>query len=335
MHTELSACCGPAACNRAVEAAPLTPAGDVAAMPLPRLPEHGCFRREVGRTNVSGAADKSPGGGSGGRLRSVIPDECQAWVGFGRGQGALPLPLLASEAPVMSSAVVLWDFDQTLAFRPGRWSGLLVEILDEHLPGHNVTLDALRQELQHGFPWHTPEEPHHHLNEPEAWWSSTRTLLCAAVHRAGVAIEDAEPVAVAAATRYRDPTIGWTLFGDTVEALATVRACRWRNAVFSNHIPELSALISGLGLGAYIDATFSSALTGYEKPHPEAYKHAIRSLGHPKTVWMIGDSVRADVHGAEAVGIPAVLVHSDDPDVTRSAPDLLAAVKIVLSGQTS
>ncbi len=234
----------------------------------------------------------------------------------------------------MSSPVVLWDFDETLAFRPGRWSGLLMEILDELAPGHGVTLDAVRRGLKHGFPWHTPEESHHHLNEPEAWWISTRALLSGAVHQAGLAVEEAEQIAVAAANRYRDPTVGWSLFPDTVEALATVQAVKWRNAVLSNHIPELADLVSGLGLGDYIDSTFSSALTGYEKPHPEAYQHAIRSLGHPTTVWMIGDSVRADVNGAEAVGIPAVLVHSEDPDVTRSTPHLLGAVEIVLSERT-
>lgn len=54
--------------------------------------------------------------------------------------------------------VVLWDFDGTLAYRPDLWSGCLLELLDEELPDHQVTLDDLRPHLRDGFPWH-----HHKL----------------------------------------------------------------------------------------------------------------------------------------------------------------------------
>jgi hypothetical protein len=37
--------------------------------------------------------------------------------------------------------VVPWDFDGTLAHRPGMWSGCLLETLDEHQPGHRFDRD--------------------------------------------------------------------------------------------------------------------------------------------------------------------------------------------------
>src|SRR6201995_4789669 len=41
----------------------------------------------------------------------------------------------------MSSGVVMWDFDGTLATRPGLWSTCLLEVLDEHAPGHAASRD--------------------------------------------------------------------------------------------------------------------------------------------------------------------------------------------------
>ncbi|MFN2389985.1 MAG: HAD hydrolase-like protein [Actinomycetota bacterium] len=39
-------------------------------------------------------------------------------------------------------------------------------------------------------------------------------------------------------------------------------------------------------------------------------------------MWMVGDNVTADVRGAEAVGIPAILVRTEDGSVARRAQDL-------------
>ncbi len=80
--------------------------------------------------------------------------------------------------------------------------------------------------------------------------------------------------------------------------------------MLSNHVPELAELIEGLGLGELVGEVFTSAAIGYEKPHPEIFRHALRVCGSPGRVWMVGDNPVADVEGAEAVGVPAVLVRA-------------------------
>ena len=50
------------------------------------------------------------------------------------------------------------------------------------------------------------------------------------------------------------------MFGDT----------GWRQAIVSNHCPELETLVDGLGIGAFFDKVYSSTCTGYEKPHPRS-----------------------------------------------------------------
>jgi len=217
--------------------------------------------------------------------------------------------------------VVLWDFDETLAHRPGRWSTCLVDALDEELPGHGVTVDDIRPLLRDGFPWHRHDVPHPELCEPDAWWACVGTLIEHAY--AGVGVEADRCAALARRVRviYADAGLAWQLFADTIPALNALTAAGWRHAMLSNHVPELPALVEGLGLGPHFDVVLTSAATGYEKPHPEAFANALRACGCPDNAVMVGDNPHADIAGAEAAGIPAILVRSD------GAPGLAAVVE--------
>lgn len=57
----------------------------------------------------------------------------------------------------MAKRAILWDFDGTLAYREGLWSGCLAEVLQEREPDAGVTRDRVRPLLRDGFPWHLPE----------------------------------------------------------------------------------------------------------------------------------------------------------------------------------
>src|ERR1039458_4924277 len=102
--------------------------------------------------------------------------------------------------------VVLWDFDVTLAHRPGMWSGCLLETLDEHLPGHTVDRDRLRPFLRDGFPWHQPAIEHPELCAPGAWWGRVQALLATAYVGVGLDAERSPvgwPGSLASATSMR------------------------------------------------------------------------------------------------------------------------------------
>lgn len=59
---------------------------------------------------------------------------------------------------------IIWDFDGTLAYRPDRWSGAMMQVLDEHLPGHDIEICQIKPYLEDTFPWHAPDQPHPHLS---------------------------------------------------------------------------------------------------------------------------------------------------------------------------
>jgi putative hydrolase of the HAD superfamily len=228
-----------------------------------------------------------------------------------------------------AARVILWDFDGTLAHRPGMWRGCLLEVLDEHEAGHSVQAEQLRPFLRDGFPWHRPDVPHPELCEPEAWWRPIETLLATAYEGVGVGHERAQELARHARARYIDATFGWRLYDDTLAVLERLRSHGWRHAILSNHVPELPDLVAGLGLSPLIDRVFSSATTGYEKPSPEAFEHALNRCGHPREVWMVGDNPVADLAGATSVGIPAILVRANDVNGRDAVADLHEAAEII------
>jgi putative hydrolase of the HAD superfamily len=227
---------------------------------------------------------------------------------------------------------IIWDFDGTLAHRPGMWRGCLIEVLDEHEPGHGIDGDDVRPYLRDGFPWHQPHVAHPELGEPEAWWGAVEPVMARAYERVGLAPARAGELASRVRERYVDPTRGWTLFDDTIPVLERLEEAGWRHLILSNHVPELPALVEGLGLGRLIESVVCSAAIGYEKPHRAAFEVALERCGRPERVWMVGDNPVADVGGAQTVGIDAILVRTPDPGVTRRAADLWGVLAMIVGG---
>lgn len=227
--------------------------------------------------------------------------------------------------------LLLWDFDGTLAYRDGMWAACLAETLEASEPGRGVIADDLRPLLRDGFPWHSHEVPHPELSTAEAWWESVEAVLARAYEGVGLAAGRARELASEAHLRYVDCGVGWSLFDDTLAVLDELREDSWSHAILSNHVPELRRLVEGLGLAELMGAVLSSAETGYEKPHPQAFALALERFGNPEQVWMIGDNPVADVAGAEAVGIPAILARTEAATANRHAATLHDVRQIILS----
>jgi putative hydrolase of the HAD superfamily len=168
----------------------------------------------------------------------------------------------------------------------------------------------------------TPEREHHHLSDPDAWWSSLFPIFAAAIEAvAGVDPRSASEIAIKVRAEYLDPK-NWAMFPDTEPTLVALTARGWRHIILSNHVPELPQLINSLGLGHHFESVITSATLGYEKPHPLAFKAAIDAIPSGTRIIMIGDSFKADYGGARAVGLDAILVRGSHPDCDTAFPDL-------------
>jgi putative hydrolase of the HAD superfamily len=169
--------------------------------------------------------------------------------------------------------------------------------------------------------------PHPELSDPEAWWAEVERLFIRAGVAVGLSEAEARPLARQAREVVVDPS-SYFPFEDVRPALEALRGRGWRHVILSNHVPELPDIVSGLGLADLFDAVVTSALIGYEKPHPEAFRIGLDVAGRPDMLWMVGDNIVADVAGAEAVGIPAILLRVDG-EASRRAEDCWGVAAIV------
>ena len=83
---------------------------------------------------------------------------------------------------------------------------------------------------------------------------------------------------------------GELFLDDSRLALTQLRELGWRHVVLSNHVPEFEEIVICLGLDDLLDTVITSATTGFEKPHPEAFAAGRRAAGDASTVWMVGDN---------------------------------------------
>jgi putative hydrolase of the HAD superfamily len=231
--------------------------------------------------------------------------------------------------------LLIWDFDGTLGYREGgAWTASLFEVLQREAAESGVTYEQLRVQMQSGFPWLEPEEPHLHLSTAELWWAALEETFARAYREVGFEAVQAQTLAGKVRPTYLNPA-RWRRFDDVVPVLDALTADGWTHFVLSNHVPELTDILRAVGLTAHFARVFNSADLGYEKPHPRIFELALDEMHVGEigrwagSVWMVGDSYRADVRGAEAAGIPAILVRRHHPDALRFA-ESLAEVPAIL-----
>lgn len=222
---------------------------------------------------------------------------------------------------------LIWDFDGTLGTRPGGWSGMLAKMLCEI--GIQVTADDVRPYVKGGFTWAQPEIPHPELDTPDKWWDTLDALFVKAF-AAFVDSSLAEELAHQVRKVYPQ-TDAFHLYEDTLPTLDTLSEQGWTHIILTNHVPEFDAIAAALGVDRCVRAIFNSAEIGYEKPHPQAYRQVLASIPDAESIWMLGDNLLADVQGAEALGIPAILVRNSRASAPRfcatlqEIPDYLAS----------
>jgi len=158
------------------------------------------------------------------------------------------------------------------------------------------------------------------LNErDEAWAQAHRThsevpaqeSLLRALHAID-APASAEALAEAAIKIYFNPEeIAWQPYPDTAETLKALQGQGYRLGLYSNATddPLIQRLVNQSGIRPWLSPTFSSAGWGWRKPRPELFRLIAQRWGlAPQEVVMVGDTLDADILGAQNAGMPGILV---------------------------
>lgn len=223
---------------------------------------------------------------------------------------------------------LVWDFDGTLGYRVGGWSVALQEVMQQGSPECSSSVEELRAHLQTGFPWQTPDQACLANRAAEEWWNALDCIFERAFVAVGVNASQAQCLAKEVRHAYTNP-VHWRLFDDSLSVLDELQSQGWTHFILSNHVPELRLSTKHLELESRITKIFNSVENGYEKPHPQAFQNVLNVVGTAATVWMIGDSMTADITGAENVGISAILVRKRHEEAKYSCEELSQVAAII------
>lgn len=231
---------------------------------------------------------------------------------------------------------VFLDFDGTLAH-------MVPPHLDRYVEaaaaaGVTVTVTQLRGALDAGWAaWQTPlGVAHPEASTSAGAFDAVRRALHVARYRAAGSTGDLEEAARLLTDIERDPT-AYTLYDDTLPALTAVRRAGLRSVIVSNHIWELPALCSALGLDPLIDAVITSARVGYRKPHPAIFEAALACAPgvDPARVLFVGDSLAPDVEGPRAAGMHALLLDRRHPGSSAQRAGVIHSLAELPLGATA
>lgn len=219
-------------------------------------------------------------------------------------------------------SILIWDFDGTLGYREGMWSGALADLARRFRPELGLGPEDFRPHLQSGFPWHDWERVRK-PQSPDEWWSAMSEVIRRALGNVeGLLERDRDLIASGIRGEYLREK-AWKLYPDVLPFFDTSYAASKRHVILSNHVPELEEILRALEIRDYFEEVFNSSLSGIEKPHAEAYGQVLRAYPDAGSFLMIGDSYRADIEGAAAEGIPGVLVRGLNSRASRCCGSLL------------
>jgi putative hydrolase of the HAD superfamily len=180
---------------------------------------------------------------------------------------------------------------------------------------HGLQLDAelLQQNFKRYFPQQPPLafpvglSPAELDRRERAWW---RKLVA---HVFGeLRDEPAFEQFFAEVYDYFTQAEAWQVFDDVVPTLQGLRARGVRLAIISNFDSRLEKIVAATGLAEYFDAVYFSTGCGAAKPDARIFEFALRQQNiAAHEAWHIGDALREDVEGAQAVGIKAWLIDRD------------------------
>src|SRR5262245_52701055 len=126
-------------------------------------------------------------------------------------------------APV-SPKFLLWDFDGTLAHRPGQWTDTVLFILRRAGYAQDLDREFVRPFVNAGLPCHEPKRVRAPNQAADDWWQDLQPVFVRAFAQlAGVDTARAAELASKVRTTYLDPS-AWVVFDDVTATLETLSA---------------------------------------------------------------------------------------------------------------
>ncbi len=206
--------------------------------------------------------------------------------------------------------VILFDLGNTLIYFNGQWSqvtqkahaALLQSLVQNGIQLQEETfLTSFRQRLEEYFEERDTEFIEHTMAY------ILKTLLA----ELGFNSVGSQVIQQALAVMYAVSQAHWKPEEDSVPTLQKLQMGGYGLGLISNAADnaDVQALVDQAGLRKYFDVILTSAAQGIRKPNPRIFHQALQHWGvAPTQAAMVGDTLGADILGAENAGIFSIWI---------------------------
>lgn len=225
-------------------------------------------------------------------------------------------------------AILCWDFDGTIVLSHHLWSNSVRKAIDIVEPDNNISFLDIRKCMETGFSWHTPEKSYPQA-AGEKWWNNMNSHFYKSYLALGVGDCSAKEASEKVKEIIFRPE-NYILYQTAVETLQKTKELGHTNIILSNNYPELESVIKALGIHSLFDCFIVSACVGYEKPRSEIFSLVVERYPDEQ-LYMIGDSVSADIVGGKNAGMTTILAHKGYHPMADYCIDKLSDVIKILA----
>ena len=209
--------------------------------------------------------------------------------------------------------VILFDLGNTLIYDRHPWEPILVEAdaamrKSLELSGHPLPVDSYGD-------FNSIFELYYHRRRDGNQEETTVQLLSELMESLGLSPPD-EVLQAAVQALYAVTQENWFIESDAHATLSLLHKQGYPLGLVSNAGDDknVQTLVDKTGIREYFDFIISSAACGVRKPDPQIFQVALEHFGAPpERVMMVGDTLEADILGANNLGMYTVWVSRRAP----------------------
>ncbi len=219
---------------------------------------------------------------------------------------------------------VFFDLGKTLIYPQDAWQPVLLrsdKALTTSLIASGVEVDMRT------FPYEFMERLNRYYADREETLRETTTfkMLHHLLQEKGFRDVPAPILRAALDAKYAITQANWYLEQDAHAVLRALKLNGYTLALISNagDDPDVQALLDTHKIRHYFSFIRTSAACGFRKPHRHIFDEALRDLGLlPEQCAMVGDTLDADIKGANALGIYSIWINRRANKNTKTLVDI-------------
>ncbi len=212
--------------------------------------------------------------------------------------------------PKRSIQAVVFDLGNTLMYAPAPWPPVVIQAdraLADSLCAQGLDIDCdhfhdeFRQRLQ----------DYYNRRDQDLYETSYLFVLRELLTEKGHPNLPQPILREALDALFAVTQANWLVENDAFPTLTALERAGYRLGIISNagDNKDVFQLVDKFGIEGFFDFILTSAACGYRKPHPRIFELALAHWQlRPGDVAMVGDTVEADVRGAQRFGMTSIWI---------------------------